>query len=607
MTLTRPSRIKQLPDDLIARIAAGEVVERPASVIKELVENSIDAGSTEITVAIEGAGRNKITIKDNGYGMTKEEALLSLRRHATSKILKLDDLEAIATFGFRGEALPSIASVSKMRMVTRFEDEPMGWDFQFEGGHLKVEKPVAREHGTTLEINELFFNTPARFKFMKADSTERSQCIRVFEELAFAHPDVTFHLQIEKGKTLTLQSMQKLKEEDRGVFLKNRMAEVWGGKLSKGLVTLSVESSHFSVFGVISDPHNHQATSRHQILYINQRPILNRRLNRAIYNAYVGMLPTMRHPSYILFLDVDPKTVDVNVHPAKREVKLTHESELFGFILDAVKKALMPLTATVQEIPYALGKPDQFRTQNTVSASIRIPDSFSASINQSLIGDVYPPLSKDQKSTPSPDFFHQPAAVPTRQKLKALAQTQRLFVIAEGEKGLFVLDQHAAAERITYERLLLNSKSKEPAIQMLLTPFTWEVALSLMSQVEGNLSVLKSLGFLIEPFGDRTFVIKGYPSVLGDKFDMSSLLDGLSDAFNEKSDRKSGHATDIQHKLAAMAACKASVKAGDLLSIEECQGILDQIFDCEHYLTCPHGRPTFLEFSYEDLKRRFRR
>jgi DNA mismatch repair protein MutL len=579
---------------LIARIAAGEVVERPASVIKELAENSLDAGARRISISIEGAGRGLLGISDDGCGMTRADAKLALQRHATSKISSFDDLEALNTFGFRGEALPSIASISRFRLVTRSAEEDIGWEFILEGGKLLSEKPIARDVGTTIEVRDLFFNTPARFKFLKSDATERAQCLRVIEELVFASLEVTFEVRSEKTKPIVF----KAGDADT---LRARMMEAWGVRWGRGLLPVSSGSTHFSVRGHITDQAQHQATPRYQFLYINRRPVQNRRLARAIYDGYRGSLPSIRHPGWVLFLDVDPRTVDVNVHPSKREVKLTHESEIFRFIFSAIKQSLEQTSSA----PSSIFAPHPVERE-AVSSYTPKPTWETPSVRE-----LYRPLDVTSNASAAFQtglaFETAPLEKKRPQQLKAVAQAQNLFIIAHADSEILIVDQHAAQEKIIYEQLLKNLESKKPQVQQLLVPFTWEVSLSVQSAVMDKISVLHGLGFELEPFGKNTFVLKGYPSHLGDKFDLTTLLDGLSDALMDSADRRGGSERNPAHRLAAMSACKAAVKAGDALDLKECQSLVEEIFTCDAPFTCPHGRPTMVRLPFEDLKHKFRR
>jgi len=595
MTVAEP-RIRLLPDALVARIAAGEVVERPASALKELLENCLDAGATRVSIAIEGAGRTRLSISDNGCGMTRAEARLALQRHATSKITSLEDLESIQSFGFRGEALPSIAAVSKLTLTTRSADEDSGWEIILEGGEIQSEKPVAREPGTTIDVRELFFNTPARFKFLKADGTERGQCLRVVEEAAFAAPRVSFDIRSESGKPVVFRA-----GADGAAIetLKGRLAEAWGIRWGRDVVRVSAESPHFTVSGLVTNQGFHQATARTQYLYINRRPVQNRRLARAVYEAFTGQLPSLRHPGWVLFLAVDPATIDVNVHPSKREVKLTHESELFGFLMTAVRGALSatrpaPVFTVAGSVPEA-----------PAFSSPPLPNAPTLSLHDEVPAIYNAGPGKLAGLFDTPGVEERPELADLKDpNLTVLGQVRRTFIVAHTSGGLMLADQHAAAEKVAYERLLSNLKTVQPQIQMLLVPFTWEVAMTIAPRVQDGLHVWRKMGFMIEPFGGSTFIVKGLPSHLGDRFDLHVLLDAMCDAISEPGERRG---TTLEHRLAASAACKASVKAGDPLDIAAARQILAELAACENPFTCPHGRPTVLRFSFNDLEVKFRR
>ncbi len=597
MNVTEP-RIHLLPDALVARIAAGEVVERPASALKELLENSLDAGATRVSILIEGAGRSRLSISDNGCGMTLVEARLALKRHATSKITSLEDLESIQSFGFRGEALPSIAAVAKLTLTTRSADEDSGWEIKLEGGEVISETPVAREPGTTIDVRELFFNTPARFKFLKADGTERGQCLRVVEEAAFAAPRVSFEIKSETGKMTVFRAGAEGAAIDT---LKGRLAEAWGIRWGKDVVRVSAESPHFTVSGLVTHQGFHQATARTQYLYINRRPVQNRRLARAVYEAFTGQLPSLRHPGWVLFLAVDPATIDVNVHPSKREVKLTHESELFGFLMTAVRGALsaqrpapvFTLAGHEPDAP-ALSYPP-IPPAPEFSAHDEMRPAYG-NVPETVAGLFDVPATAEN-TRPELDDLRDP-------NLTVLGVVRRTFIVAHTSGGLLLADQHAAAEKVAYERLMANLKTAQPQIQMLLVPFTWEVAMTFAPRVQDGLHVWRKMGFMIEPFGGSTFIVKGLPSHLGDRYDLHVLLDSMCDAVSEPGERRG---TTLEHRLAAMAACKASIKAGDPLDNASARQVLAELAACENPFTCPHGRPTVIRYGFSDLEVKFRR
>ncbi len=588
------SKVHRLPDNLVSRIAAGEVVERPASVLKELVENSLDAGAKRVQIQIQGAGRTLLRIADDGCGLSSDDAKLALERHATSKISSFDDLENLSTFGFRGEALPSIAAVSRFTLTTREASSDSGWSIQLEGGKVVSEKPVARESGTTMDVRDLFFNTPARFKFLKSDSTERAQCLRVLEEAAFAALGVEFSISAENAKPVTAPATSDLK---------SRIKILWGGSLGESGVPVKAGEKHFSVSGIVSSPDGHTATARQQILFVNRRPVTNRRLTRAVYDAFLGQLPMGRHPSWVLFLEVNPQSVDVNVHPSKREVKLAFEGEIFGFLLNAVKLALGQSSGPTLLASFGTGSEGaRFDSRYRGGGATLAPSEPVPGWGKSLAAGV------ETLYQPSPVTSFVPELAPLRnQTFRAAAQIANMFIVAESPEGLVIIDQHAAAEKILYEKLMAEKKSASPKTQMLLVPFSWEVAVSLVPLVRERLPALQKFGFAIEFFGGTTFLVKGYPSDLGERFDLLTMLDSLTDTLSDPADARGGHEKNFDHRVAAMAACKGSVRAGDPLDLKSCQALLDQLVRLDAPHTCPHGRPTIVQMSLQELERRFRR
>ncbi|MBI4397471.1 MAG: DNA mismatch repair endonuclease MutL, partial [Elusimicrobia bacterium] len=330
--------VHKLPEDLISRIAAGEVVERPAAVLKELLENAVDAGAKRISVEWNGAGRERIRVTDDGCGMTPEDARLALERHATSKISVFDDLEKIGTFGFRGEALPSIAAVSRFQLITRPTGAKEGWSIAMEGGKVLREGPAGAPAGTTVLVEDLFFSTPARRKFLKSDATEKGLLFRTLEDLALSSRGIHFQVSSEKKDVLSLHPSRENIPPVEGLL--ERLQSLWGKDRLGALKPVSQSGRFMNVWGWVSDIHSHQAGARTQRLLINNRPVVHRRITHALYEAYRGSLPSGRHPLAVLFLEVDPSLVDVNVHPAKREIRLSHEEEIYGFILQSLRSAL---------------------------------------------------------------------------------------------------------------------------------------------------------------------------------------------------------------------------------------------------------------------------
>lgn len=568
-------KVQKLPEHLIRLIAAGEVIERPASVVKELVENSLDAGATLVAVDIWGAGQTRIRISDNGCGMTKEDAELALDRHATSKLNSFEDLHSLETFGFRGEALPSIAAVSRLELTTRTASDEEGWRMKFEAGEKLKSSAAGVPPGTTIDVQDLFFNTPARSKFMKKEGTERSHILRTIQELAIVHSHVRFEVAFE-GK-----SMLSLPASD----LKGRLTDLWG-EATVGSTKVDFSAGPCRAHGRISNARGHQSTKAFQILFVNNRPVQQRSFVHAIYEAYRDNLPVGRHPAFALFIDIDPSLVDVNVHPTKREVRFSNERAAYDVLYRAIRSALHEetksmntiVTTKTPEIPF---KKEEPRRENM---SLFTPSTGSAPL-------VSPSLSAAAVQLQEPLPSH-----------RFIGQFQNLYLLFDQEGQFVVMDQHAAAERVLYERLLQVKTA--PARQALLTPLLFDVSPAQAELLPSLLSEFDQLGFTVEPFGTRTFALKEWPAVLPESKQAKRFFEELLEAF--ENDRPTDRPL-IQHEIAARAACRSAIMAGDPVSPSEALRLFKDLHACERSQTCPHGRPTLWKLTLEELNKRFRR
>jgi DNA mismatch repair protein MutL len=599
-------RVQKLPEELIRHIAAGEVVERPASVLKELIENSLDAGSRRITVSWEDAGRKSLRVSDDGVGMPPEDARLSLERHATSKILTLSDLDALGTYGFRGEALPSIAAVSRFQLMTRTADAPEAWSLSLEGGLLRREGPAGAPAGTSVTIEDLFFNTPARLKFLKSDATERGLLLRTIEDMAFAARSVDFQVFAEGKEVLNLNAAPE--GTPPGESLRRRLAQAWGEDRAASLKPVRAEGRFLGVWGWISDIHTHQPSARYQRFYINGRPVVHRRLSHALYDAYKDRLFVGRHPAAVLFLDVDPSSVDVNVHPSKREVRLSNETEIHGFLSRVLQEAL---TDNVR-MPAALkeeGRPGGGFSPGNAAFRPSWEESRAAYALQTPASHASPGGAEAGPSVlfPAPLMgqgeAHEVFPLPIFQEARfdALAQFDDTYILARHENRLYVFDQHAAAERALYERLQEAAQGAVPHRQALLLPWVWEVSPEAAAVLQERLADLTRLGYDLEPFGPRSFRVLAVPGVLGDSSRVKDLLERLvEDLLSEDAPRG-------WEALVIRAACRGSVRAGDSLPLPEMDRVIKDLQRCRSPWSCPHGRPTFLRLSPDELARRFRR
>jgi DNA mismatch repair protein MutL len=558
-------QIRILPTDLRNKIAAGEVIERPASVLKELLENAIDAGSNEIRVEILNGGKRMIRVFDNGSGMDKEDALLAFKRHATSKIKHFDDLFAMRSLGFRGEALPSIASVSQLRMTTGLSGTSSGISIEMEGGLIKEIKdsPLA---GTTFEIRDLFFNTPARKKFLKTTSTELTHIMDIFTREALSHPHIGFTLLTDNHETMNLPRASGLKE---------RLMQVYGSEFLNGLIEVTSESRGMKLSAFSSNAGNFRNSKSHQFIFINRRPIKDPSVSHAVYKAYEGIMPPDKHPIFFIFLTVDPNRVDFNVHPTKREVRFEDKESIYRFVSsrlrDAIKEDRAAFARQFSEVPEAVSHIPSFQR-------------FTAS-EKSHASAGAPLVSENLELTyrPSLPFIY-------------LGDT---FIALSGRGGLTIIDHHAAHERILYEKLLAGLES---VARRLLFPKQVRVSAKEYKALLGNREILQSFGFEIEDFGSSTVIVRTVPDGLDDEA-LSSIISDLASGFMEPN--TSFHS--LRSAIAARIACHSSVRGKRILSQEELAELLDNLEKTEHPDQCPHGRPTRIFYSLNDLNRLFKR
>jgi DNA mismatch repair protein MutL len=558
-------RIKILPLDLTNKIAAGEIVERPASVVKELMENALDAAATDIKIDVLYGGKHLIRVSDNGIGMDKQDALLCFERHATSKLSGEEDLFNIRTMGFRGEALPSIASVSMMKIVTGRKEDPAGVSLEITGGEVKdiKDSPAA---GTTVEIRDLFFNTPARKKFLKSNSTELFHIIDIVTKEALSHWKTGFVLSSDNKETINLPPASGAKE---------RIMQVYGGDFLGGLIETHAEARGISMKSFVTKTDNFRGTRSHQFIFINSRPVKDKSLSHAVYSAYEGIIPRDKHPIFFLFLDIDPVKVDVNVHPTKREVRFEDKESIYRFINHSVKKAVkedrLRYTKQFTEMPEV-----SYNEPEVVTFDPYYP---------SVVSHHDPILSENLELTyrPSLPFIY-------------LGDT---FVALSGKGGLMVIDHHAAHERVLYERFLkgisLDSHQLLFPRQVRLPHREYKVMLE-------NLQTLKGFGIEADDFGNETLIIRSLPCVLQDA-DIGAIMSDMASCFLD------GIAPDksIRETLAARIACHSSVRGRTILNQEELSALLEDLEKADYPDQCPHGRPTRIFFSLDELKKIFKR
>ncbi len=592
--------IKVLPEIVANKIAAGEVVERPASIVKELVENSLDAGAKNIEITVRHGGKSLIRISDDGSGMTPQDAELAFKRYATSKITEASDLFQIESFGFRGEALPSIASVSRVRLLTRGKNSSGGAEVTVEGGKLQSVKEAACALGTTVEVRDLFFNTPARRKFLKSDTTETGHIEETVANLALSRRDVRFVLTVSDKKVFDLLP---------GETLGQRAAALLGKDLENNFFEMEAQAPGLKLYGLIGKPSASRSNRTGQIFFINGRWVRAFALGYGLQAGYHGLLMHGKFPVAVLFLDVDLTRVDVNVHPTKLEVRISGESDVKTFIKEAVAKRLEaePDMAPDLKVP-----PRAFIFENSPKRSSSLPDFLTVSkpyYPQGNQGDNQKSGGVAEKASvyaPAQEILPKPISLRDKLKItKILGQIHQTFLIAETDEGFMLIDQHAAHEKVMYEALIKNFENTKPSSQRLLMEEVLEVTTKQQDILKKYLSFLQKIGFDIEGFGKNSFAIRAVPSV----FEKGSASSVLKEFLEQKED---GHVhTGLEkqkEEIAALIACKKkSVRAFEPLTPVQIQSLLERLAACDNPFSCPHGRPSILKYSFLDLEKQFKR
>ncbi len=592
--------IHLLPPDVADKIAAGEVVERPASVVKESVENSLDAGATDIRVEIRDGGRQLVRVIDNGSGIPAAEAPLAFQRHATSKLQSADDLQHIATLGFRGEALAAIAAVSKTTLVTRTAAEPTGIELRLEGSEVVGRRAIGAPAGTSLSIEQVFWNVPARLKFLRSDATEAGHISRIVTRYALAYPDVRFSYVVE-GR-LAFQSAGN--GDQAQVLLKMHGPDIAQQMLAIEPATDPVTPGVI-VGGFASIPALHRANRSAIELYVNRRYIQDRNLTFAVIQAYHTLLPGDRFPIALVFVDIDPELVDVNVHPTKAEVRFRDASLVFRAVQRAVHRTL------VDSAPLAALQPAARPGWETRRQTILQAGQGGEAPGQ-IAMDLYRQglEQEDRELMAAGASGVEPPTSPTAPRsdgdtlppLRPVGQIAATYLVAEGPGGLFLVDQHAAHERILYEAIVDAGHHPIPR-QQLLQPLTIELGTHLAGLIAEHLPVLQQSGFDIEPFGAGSFLLRAVPAFLG-RQDPERLLTDVAEGFAGQDNVVGGGQEDALVKII----CKRlAIKAGQVLSLAEQREMLQQLEHCHNPRTCPHGRPTVLHLSAAQLERQFGR
>lgn len=589
--------IKVLSESVANKIAAGEVIERPASIVKELVENALDAGAKNIEVAVRHGGKSIIRVSDDGCGMNPEDAELAFKRYATSKISKAADLVEIASFGFRGEALPSIAAVSRVRMVTRTPKASTATEVVIEGGKLDGVKECAGAKGTVIEVRDLFFNTPARRKFLKSDTTEAGQIEETVSNLALSRRDVGFKL---------ISSDKVVFDLLAGESLAARAATLLGKDLAKSFIEIEAEASGLKIKGLIGKPAVNRANRSGQIFFINKRWVRPASLAYGLQAGYHGLLMHGQFPVAVLFLDVDLSRVDVNVHPTKLEVRLSGENDIKEFIKETVSKHLGKESDLAPSLKAPASR--MFGTSSSKSSfsfpELSLPPKgfYTDSSHKSPAGIAEPTVSYPAET----EILPEPIALRDNLRItKILGQIHNTFIVTETEEGFMLIDQHAAHEKVMYESLVKSLESGKPASQRLLMEEVVDLPEKHKSILKKMTPLLEKTGFDIEPFGPHSFVVRAVPST----FEGESAAAVLKAFLEQKEDGKVH--TDLEHQkeeIAALIACKKkSVRAFEPLTLLQIQSLLKRLALCKNPFACPHGRPSIIKYSFLDLEKQFKR
>jgi DNA mismatch repair protein MutL len=622
-------RIRVLSDNVANKIAAGEVVERPASVVKELLENSLDAGSARIRIDIENGGRRLIRIADDGSGMLRDDALLAFERHATSKLHDVKDLLSISTLGFRGEALPSIASVSRLLLETRTEEEATGSRVEISGGKMLSVEEIAAARGTVITVRDLFFNVPARKKFLRSEQTELGHIASLVTHYSLAHPDKTFELTNGNVELLHVTPVPTLRERVFQVFGSEILSELIDlGSREREMLLPEEPPRRFRVSGFVSRPQVQKNNRNSIYIFVNGRLIRDRLMLHAISAAYYNLMPPACYPFALIFVDCDSEEVDVNVHPSKIEVRFRHQSFVHDFVRDTVRAQLMEsrpapaFTVTPQpqpaaELPYS--EFSQMLENDQVAEASAIPQAFSLQPQPGPAPRLYfGPVTQTEPVPPStpvrlrvPDTHgtfpidsSSATSLASLTDLRPLGQIHESFIIAAGRDGLWIIDQHVAHERILFEKVLTQRAAGRNDVQRLLLPLV--IALTPEQQIEYAriAEELEATGFETEPFGHRTIAVKAAPAAIAPA-DLERVIFEILEI--AETELRKVSMEDLRRGIAASIACRAAIKVNTRLDQTKMEWLLRELAATDYPMACPHGRPIALRYSTREILKAFHR
>jgi DNA mismatch repair protein MutL len=609
-----PNKIKILPENLANKIAAGEVVQRPESVVKELLENAIDAKADMIEVIIKQAGKSLIQVCDNGTGMSEEDAVLCIQKHATSKISKLEDLESIKTLGFRGEALSSIAAVSQLEIRTETRDEDIGSLIRIEKEGEIFKSKISTAKGTCVLVKNLFYNTPARRKFLKSDSTELKHIIDTFNRVALSHPQISF----------------KFYNNDDLIFdynsgtLEQRVSYIFADNMLDALLKVEEKTEYLSVHGFIGKPSIFRKSKGDQYLFLNNRYVINKNINHAVFQAFENILEKGDYPFFILFIEIDPAKVDVNIHPSKLEVKFDDEKDIYNFILSVIRKTiasydLIPnmsfLSASSSEIesklkfdPFTELKRNDFSDRPSFSRKVDVVTNedielvFGTLKNEVYKSDTVDYQMQEKILTSIPAETASPGKHDEHEK-GFIIQLHNKYILCQIKSGLMIIDQHVAHERILYEKALKKMESNLPMTQKLLFPITMEIDPASMDLLKELNPYLEKLGFDLRFKSSTKVIIDGVPEDIKNGFEVKILQEIIEEFQTNYREKK----LEQRDNIAKSFSCKTAIKSGDKLSENEMRLMIDQLFGSSMPYVCPHGRPVIIKISLEEFDKRFGR
>ncbi len=575
------NKIQLLPENVANQIAAGEVIVRPASCVKELVENSIDANAKNIKINIKKAGRKLIEVTDDGTGMSYEDVKIAFLRHATSKIRTINDLNNISTFGFRGEALAAISAVSRVEVLTKSEDADEGISLYLEGGRIKKEEKVALNRGTIIRVKDIFFNTPARLKFLKSDYTEENHIIETVTLLGLANEGIAFTLKVDEKDVIYFPSQAKLKE---------RIKIIYGFEIYNALLEIKNFSDNIKIFGYIAKPEITRTTRNFMNIFVNQRPVSARSSLYAIYEGYGTTLMKGSYPVALIFIDINPQLIDVNVHPAKAEIKFKDERDVFNKIKYAISEALknselapeinLKKTETTERKAEIENAIKEYFTKET-------PEMFPDNKNVFEKRKVAEIVSKKR------NFFN----------YKILGQLHNTYIIGEDEENLIIIDQHAAHEKVLFEQFMKEVEEKKVKVQEMLIPEIIELTPEEKNVLLNNMEIFNEMGFNLEIFGENKYKVTAHPVIIREKLNKEFIKEILGNIKEKgKAEKK-----EILKDIIATTACRAAVKAGDILKDEEIESLLVEYFEIEDPFSCPHGRPPIIKISFSEIEKMFKR